>query len=100
MDYLLIENDAVKCIKETLEEIKVTLSSLKKQPAPERLVDTKEACEITGLCERSMQNKRNNGEISFIQMGKRKIMYKVSDLEKYIESRRQKGFKNNNTYNR
>ncbi|MBP6979027.1 MAG: helix-turn-helix domain-containing protein [Bacteroidales bacterium] len=100
MDYLLVETDAVKRIEKKLEEIDETLSNMKKQPDPERLVNTKEASKITGLCPRSIQNERNKGKISFIQMGRRKIMYKLSDLEKYIESRHQKGFLNTNNRTR
>ena len=61
----------------------------------ERFLTDKELCAKLQLSRRTLQDYRNNGIIPYIQLG-RKILYRVSDIEKilmanYREAYRVKG---------
>jgi MerR family transcriptional regulator, repressor of the yfmOP operon len=43
-----------------------------------------EVCHLLGISKRTLQNYRNNGILPFSQIG-RKIYYKASDIDDYLE---------------
>lgn len=72
-------------LKSRLEVIDSKLESVQNEKPPEKVwVTNKEAAEILNVTLRTLQNYRDNGILSFSQVGS-KIYYKVAELEKHLE---------------
>ena len=72
-------------IKSRLEVIDSKLESIQtEKPQSKEWVTNPEAAEILNVTLRTLQNYRDNGILSFSQIGS-KIYYKSSDLEKHLE---------------
>jgi len=78
--------DIVLTLKEILSGLE-KLTDLKQK----KYLSNKEVQKLLNLSSRTLQNKRDNGEIAFIKNG-RKILYKFEDIEIYLNKRRIKGF--------
>lgn len=57
------------------------------QPQVTELLTEKEAAGRLRIGERTLRDIRNRGEIAFVRIGMRKILYRAEDCEKYIASR-------------
>jgi predicted DNA-binding transcriptional regulator AlpA len=56
----------------------------------DKLITTKEAAPILGVSEAFLERDRWAGaQVPFIRIGSRAVRYRVSDLNAYIDSRRQ-----------
>jgi excisionase family DNA binding protein len=56
-------------------------------PAPDRVLTMQEAAALTGLGLRTFKRIRERGEIRVIQLTQRRVGVRMSDLQKWIDSR-------------
>ena len=77
LDKILTE---MKSLNEFVRESKV-------QNINEEVLDTHQAAEYLKISERTVQTLRNSGDIKYFQCGG-KILYKKSELEKFLENYR------------
>lgn len=72
-----------------------------KYPMKERWLDIQETCMLLKLSKRTLQAYRDNGILSFSQIGG-KIYFKVSDLEEHLKNHYVRAFssKKNKRYER
>ena len=61
-------------------------------PKLDELIDNKEFCKRFHVTTRTAQNWRDEGKISFVQIGS-KVLYRVSDINEFINSNLNKCFK-------
>lgn len=74
-----------------LDELKEQLES--QQPTSKKsFVDNEEFLELMGISKRTAQSWRDEGKISFSQVGN-KIYYKMSDVDKLLAEHYNKSFK-------
>jgi len=67
-----------------LKTLQAKIDSLKSQKVSTKWLTTSEAADYLRVTPRTMQNYRDQGIISFSQVGS-KILYKTSDLEDYLQ---------------
>ena len=79
MQVVTIESEAFQQIVEKIEAINERLTAKEKQPK-DIWYDNDELTELLHVSKRTLQNYRDNGTISFSQLGN-KIFYKASDVE-------------------
>ena len=66
--------------------------SLKADPKKETFIDNQELLQLMKISKRTAQTWRDEGKISFSQVGS-KIYYKLSDVEKLLQEHYNKSFK-------
>ena len=66
--------------------------SLKADPKKETFIDNQELLQLMKISKRTAQTWRDEGKISFSQVGS-KIYYKLSDVEKLLQEHYNKAFK-------
>ena len=76
----------VKAIEDKLDQI------IAKDPLNDKWLTIPEVCELLKISPRTLQNYRDNGLISFSQIGS-KIYFKARDIQEYLEKHYIKGFK-------
>lgn len=79
MQVVTIQSEAFQQIVEKIEAINERLTSKEKQPK-EIWYNNEELKELLKVSKRTLQNYRDNGTISFSQLGN-KIFYKAADVE-------------------
>jgi excisionase family DNA binding protein len=94
MEVITIESEAFKQILSQLDEIKSRLDKTSKQsPLSGPLLDNNEACALLKVSKGTLQSYRDQGDISFIQVGS-KIYYRSSDIEEFLKNHLKSAFKN------
>jgi len=78
------EDSLIEMVAE-FKTLQTKIDSLKSQKVPNQWLTTAEAADYLRVTPRTMQNYRDQGIISFSQIGS-KIYYKTSDLEDYLQS--------------
>jgi len=91
MEAVVLPKQNYEEIQKALEEIKERVNNLS-SPA-EHFIDNKEFTRLMGVSSRTAQTWRNEGKIGFSQEGK-KIYYRMSDIEKFLNDRYRKPFAN------
>jgi len=90
--------EAIVLSKEDYQEIKTELMEIKthvkKISVPnESFIDNKEFVNLMGISFKTAQTWRNEGKIGFSQEGK-KIYYRLSDIEAFLDTFHKKPFAN------
>ena len=93
MDVVLISKEQFDLLDTRLKELNKHLNSI---TAPEgRIIDNKEFVKLMNISLGTAQVWRDEGKIGFTQEGK-KIYYRMSDIEKFMEDYHKKPFAKSN----
>lgn len=90
MEVITIQTEAFQEIIAKIEAINSKLTQKEKQPK-EQWLDNNELMELLKISKRTAQSYRDNGIISFSQVGN-KIYYKLSDVEELMKKHYNKSF--------
>ena len=91
MEAIIITKDQFSDLMTKLEAIQTQLNS-KVDPKKETFLDNQEFLLLMKISKRTAQTWRDEGKISFSQVGS-KIYYKLSDVEKLLQEHYNKSFK-------
>ena len=91
MNVITIQSEAFQEIVKKLEEINTRLNSKEKEPK-EVWLDNQEFIQLLKISKRTAQNYRDEGYISFSQVG-HKIYYKLVDVDELLYKHYNKAFK-------
>ena len=91
MDVITIQSEAFQELKSSLESINNRLNGKEKEPK-EKWLDNQEFMQLMKISKRTSQSYRDNGIISFSQVGA-KIYFKLSDVEELLKAHYNKAFK-------
>lgn len=92
MEVITIESEAFKQILSQLEYIKTRLHENEKQSLTKLLLDNDELSLLLKVTKRTLQNYRDQGMISFSQVGS-KIYYRSADVEDFLRHHYKSAFK-------
>ncbi|MDX2190789.1 MAG: helix-turn-helix domain-containing protein [Bacteroidota bacterium] len=93
MQVITIQSEAFHEIINKLDEIKTKVLEEKgKQPLTDVWLDNAQVCELLKVSSRTMQTYRDEGIVSFSQVGS-KIYYKASDIEAHLNRHYNKAFR-------
>lgn len=90
MEAIILSKEQFNHLTSSIEEIKKSLTEKNKQPS-ETFVDNQEFLMMMKISKRTAQLWRDEGKISFSQVGN-KIYYKLSDVEELLEKHYNKAF--------
>ena len=91
MESIIITKDQFSDLMSKLDTIQSQLNS-KNDPKKETFLDNQEFLLLMKISKRTAQTWRDEGKISFSQVGS-KIYYKLSDVEKLLQEHYNKSFK-------
>jgi hypothetical protein len=91
MDAIIFTKDQFTDLMTKLDTIQSQIS-IKADPKKETLLDNQEFLLLMKISKRTAQTWRDEGKISFSQVGN-KIYYKLSDVEKLLQEHYNKSFK-------
>ena len=91
MEVVTIQSEAYLAIIGKIESINTRLNSKEKEPK-EQWLDNLEVMKLLKISKRTAQHYRDNGVISFSQVGN-KIYYRLSDVEALLNKHYIKAFK-------
>jgi hypothetical protein len=91
MDAIIFTKDQFTDLMTKLDTIQSQIS-FKADPKKEKYLDSLEFQALLKISKRTAQNWRDEGKISFSQVGS-KIYYKLSDVEKLMQEHYNKAFK-------
>lgn len=91
MEAIIITKDQFSDLMSKLDTIQSELNS-KADPKKETFLDNQEFLLLMKISKRTAQTWRDEGKISFSQVGS-KIYYKLSDVEKLLQEHYNKSFK-------
>ena len=92
MEAVILSKEQFSNLQHTLEELKVKIDTISKKPQ-EVFVDNQEFLFLMKISKRTAQTWRDEGKISFSQVGN-KIYYKMADVEELLNKHYVKAFKN------
>jgi hypothetical protein len=92
MEAVILSKEQFSNLQNTLEELKVKIDTISKKPQ-EVFVDNQEFLFLMKISKRTAQTWRDEGKISFSQVGN-KIYYKMADVEELLQKHYEKAFKN------
>ncbi len=92
MEAVILSKEQFSNLQNTLEELKVKIDTISKKPQ-EVFVDNQEFLFLMKISKRTAQTWRDEGKISFSQVGN-KIYYKMADVEELLQKHYVKAFKN------
>lgn len=92
MDAFLLTKEDYEEIKKELQEMKDYMKSLTNPE--DRILDNQKFIKVMGISDRTASIWRNEGKIGFSQHGK-KIYYRMSDIEQFLDSAYYKPFAKN-----
>lgn len=90
MEVITMQTEAYQNLIGKIEEINTRLTQKEKQPK-EQWLDNKEFMDLLKISKRTAQHYRDNGLISFAQVGS-KIYYKLNDIEELLKKHYNKSF--------
>jgi hypothetical protein len=88
----ILSKEQFSNLQNTLEELKVKIDTISKKPQ-EVFVDNQEFLFLMKISKRTAQTWRDEGKISFSQVGN-KIYYKMADVEELLNKHYVKALKN------
>lgn len=91
MEAVILSKDQFNNLTASVEEIKTKIEHLSKKPQ-EVFVDNQEFLFLMKISKRTAQTWRDDGKISFSQVGN-KIYYKMGDVEELLNKHYVKAFK-------
>lgn len=91
MEAIILTGVQYEELLEQISEIRNSLNLKQKQPS-DVFVDNQEFIDLMKISKRTAQSWRDEGKISFSQIGG-KIYYKMSDVEKLLNENYNKSFK-------
>jgi hypothetical protein len=92
MEAVILSKEQFSNLQNTLEEVKTKIDTISKKPQ-EVFVDNQEFLFLMKISKRTAQTWRDEGKISFSQVGN-KIYYKMADVEELLNKYYVKSFKN------
>ena len=92
MEAVILTKEQYNNLVSRLDKLNDTLSSNQK-PSHETFLDNQEFIQLMNISKRTSQTWRNEGKISFSQIGS-KIYYKMKDVEVLLDKNYNKAFKN------
>ena len=96
MEAIILSKEQFENLTTKLEALTKSLENQTKSPE-ERFVDNQEFMKLMKISKRTAQVWRDEGKISFCQIGL-KIYYKLSDIEALLNNHHRKAFTENNSY--
>lgn len=85
MHIVCIESEAYKNIMDRLENIeKCFMHFIKQQPLSDTLLDVDETCKLLKISKRTLQNYRDDGLLSYTQIGS-KIYFRAADIDEFLK---------------
>jgi hypothetical protein len=91
MEALILSKEQYETLLKEMGEIKSVLSEKQKNPN-DLFLDNQEFLQLMNISKRTAQTWRDEGIISFSQVGG-KIYYRMSDVEKLLDSNYRQSFK-------
>ena len=91
MEVITLQSEAFHKIMKKVEDIQRQLNAKEKQPK-EIWIDNEDLSKMLKVTKRTIQNYRDNGIISFSQVGS-KLYYRLSDVEEMLLKHHVKAFK-------
>lgn len=91
MEAIILSKEQFNALAASIEEIKTKLDKQNKNPE-EIFIDNQEFLLMMKISKRTAQTWRDEGKISFSQVGN-KIYYKLSDVEELLQKHYVKSFK-------
>jgi hypothetical protein len=91
MEVITMQSEAFQEIIKRMDDINTALTQKQKQPE-DIFVDNQEFIQIMNISKRTAQAWRDEGIISFSQVGS-KIYYRMSDIQKLLDSNYRSAFK-------
>ncbi len=91
MEAVILSKEQFNNLQNTLEEVKAKIDTISKKPQ-EVFVDNQEFLFLMKISKRTAQTWRDEGKISFSQVGN-KIYYKLADVEELLNKHYVKSFK-------
>lgn len=91
MEAIILSKEQFNALTASIEEIKAKLDKQNKNPE-EVFIDNQEFLLMMKISKRTAQTWRDEGKISFSQVGN-KIYYKLSDVEELLQKHYVKSFK-------
>lgn len=91
MEAVILSKDQFSSLSNSIEEIKRVVIKDSKKPA-ETYLDNQEFLLLMKISKRTAQTWRDEGKISFSQVGN-KIYYKMTDVEELLEKHYNKAFR-------
>ncbi len=91
MEVITMQSEAFQAILEKLAEIEKKAAD--NSPAPETVwLDNQEFCQLLKISKRTSQNYRDQGLVSFSQVGS-KVYYRLSDVHEMLEKHTRQAFR-------
>jgi len=91
MEVITLQSEAFHEIMKKMEDIQKQLKAKEKEPK-DIWIDNDELAKMLKVTKRTIQNYRDNGIISFSQIGS-KLYYRLSDVEDMLMKHHNKAFK-------
>lgn len=91
MQALILSQEQYETLLKEMDEIKSVLTEKQKEPK-DIFVDNQEFLQLMNISKRTAQTWRDEGIISFSQVGS-KIYYRMSDVQKLLDSNYRHAFK-------
>lgn len=86
-----MQSEAFQAILKRLEEIEQ--KALENEPDPQNVwLDNQEFCQLLKISKRTAQSYRDQGLVSFSQIGS-KVYYRLSDVHKLLNDHKRQAFK-------
>lgn len=80
----VVIKDMLSAIDEITSNLEIGVSALASSTSQERYLNNNQVCEMLHISQRTLQDYRDKGRISFYKL-EGKILYKLSDIEKLLE---------------
>lgn len=91
MNAIILTVEQYQDLLKRMDDIKATLNQKQKDPS-DIFVDNQEFLQLMNISKRTAQNWRDQGVISFSQVGS-KIYYRMSDVQDLLDKNYKKAFK-------
>ena len=86
MELITFESDAFKQIMNQIGNLSQKIDdNIRKQPLSDVWLDIQEACQLLKVSKRTLQTYRDNGTLSYSQIGG-KIYFKAADLDNHLKN--------------
>jgi hypothetical protein len=86
-----IESTVLAEILSLLSKIDSKIDSIQPSEVKDKLYTSKEVEKLLFMSAKTLQNRRNNGDIGFVKSGA-KIYYRTTDIDNYLNKHQQKPF--------
>lgn len=80
----VVIKDMLSAIDEITSNLEIGVNALASSSSQERYLNNNQVCEMLHISQRTLQDYRDKGRISFYKL-EGKILYKLSDIQKLLE---------------